>query len=95
MMLRGEIYYDDVDFLNKNLEPSKRYGFESSVNYTLNKYVNINNSFAFTKAKMRSGNYKGNEIPGVPSLTNTLELNMNIIENFTLSRNYFIEVLLE
>ena len=58
MMLRAEIYYDNVDFLNKNLEPSKRYGFESSVNYTLNKYVNFNNSFAFTKAKMRSGNYK-------------------------------------
>ena len=89
MMLRAEIYYDAVDFLNKNLEPSKRYGFESSVNYTLNKYVNFNNSFAFTKAKMRSGNYKGNEIPGVPSLTNTLELNLNIIDNFTLSTELF------
>ena len=89
MMLRAEIYYDAVDFLNKNLEPSKRYGFESSVNYTLNKYVNFNNSFAFTKAKMRSGNYKGNEIPGVPSLTNTLELNLNLIDNFTLSTELF------
>ena len=89
MMLRGEIYYDDVDFLNKNLEPSKRYGFESSVSYTLNKYVDFNNSFAFTKAKMRSGNYKGNEIPGVPSLTNTLELNLNLIDNFTLSTELF------
>ena len=89
MMLRAEIYYDNVDFLNKNLEPSKRYGFESSVSYTLNKYVNFNNSFAFTKAKMRSGNYKGNEIPGVPSLTNTLELNLNLIDNFTLSTELF------
>ena len=89
MMLRAEIYYDNVDFLNKNLEPSKRYGFESSVNYTLNKYINFNNSFAFTKAKMRSGNYRGNEIPGVPSLTNTLELNLNLIDNFTLSTELF------
>ena len=89
VMLRAEIYYDNVDFLNKNLEPSKRYGFESSVSYTLNKYVNFNNSFAFTKAKMRSGNYKGNEIPGVPSLTNTLELNLNLIDNFTLSTELF------
>ena len=89
MMLRAEIYYDNVDFLNKNLEPSKRYGFESSVNYTLNKYVNFNNSFAFTKAKMRSGNYRGNEIPGVPSLTNTLELNLNLIDNFTLITELF------
>ena len=89
MMLRAEIYYDNVDFLNKNLEPSKRYGFESSVNYTLNKYVNFNNSFAFTKAKMRSGNYRGNEIPGVPSLTNTLELNLDLIDNFTLSTELF------
>ena len=89
MMLRAEIYYDNVDFLNKNLEPSKRYGFESSVSYTLNKYVNFNNSFAFTKAKMRSGNYRGNEIPGVPSLTNTLELNLNLIDNFTLSTELF------
>ena len=89
MMLRAEIYYDNVDFLNKNLEPSKRYGFESSVSYTLNKYINFNNSFAFTKAKMRSGNYRGNEIPGVPSLTNTLELNLNLIDNFTLSTELF------
>ena len=89
MMLRAEIYFDAVDFLNKNLEPSKRYGFESSVSYTLNKYVNFNNSFAFTKAKMRSGNYRGNEIPGVPSLTNTLELNLDLIDNFTLSTELF------
>ena len=89
MMLRAEIYFDAVDFLNKNLEPSKRYGFESSVSYTLNKYVNFNNSFAFTKAKMRSGNYRGNEIPGVPSLTNTLELNLNLIDNFTLITELF------
>ena len=29
---------------------------------------------------MRSGNYKGNEIPGVPSLTNTFEITFKIIE---------------
>ena len=38
---------------------------------------------------MRSGNYKGNEIPGVPSLTNTLELNLNLIQNFSLSTELF------
>ena len=63
MKLRAEIYYDSVDFINKNLEPSKRYGFESSINYLPNSSVDITNTFTFAKAKMRDGHYKNKEIP--------------------------------
>ncbi len=89
MKLRAEIYYDSVDFINKNLEPSKRYGFESSINYLPNSSVDITNTFTFAKAKMRDGHYKNKEIPGVPSLTNTIEVNVKVLEKLSLYTNLY------
>ena len=89
MQLRSEIYFDSVDFINKNLEPSKRYGFESSINYVVNSFITLDNSFTFAKAKMRSGNYKNKEIPGVPSLSNTFEITFKILENLNFSTNLY------
>lgn len=89
MNLRSEIYYDSVDFLNKNLDPSKRYGFESSINYSVNSFITLDNSFTFAKAKMRDGNYKNNEIPGVPSLSNTFEITFRILEDLNFSTNLY------
>ena len=89
MNLRAEIYYDAVDFENKNLPHSKRYGFESSADYKLNQYIYLSNSFTFAKAKMRAGRYKGKEIPGVPSLTNTFEVNLKVTDNIQLYSNLY------
>ncbi len=89
MNLRSEIYFDSIDFINKNLDPSKRYGFESSVNYVVNSFITLDNSFTFAKAKMRSGNYKDKEIPGVPSLSNTFEITFKILENLNFSTNLY------
>jgi iron complex outermembrane receptor protein len=89
MKLRAEIYYDAVDFINKNLEASKRYGFESSMNYLLNSRLDIKNTFTFAKAKMREGHYKNKEIPGVPSITNTIEINMKVLEKLSLYTNLY------
>ena len=90
MKLRNEIYYDAVDFINKNLEPSKRYGIESSVNLILNDTIDIVNSFTFAKSKLRRGTYKGKEIPGVPSTTNKTEFNFKLTDyaNFYTSVYY-------
>ena len=89
MNLRSEIYYDSVDFLNKNLDPSKRYGVESSFNYPVNSFITLDNSFTFAKAKMRSGNYKGKEIPGVPSISNTFEIKFKLLEDLNFSTNLY------
>ena len=89
MNLRSEIYYDSVDFLNKNLDPSKRYGVESSFNYPLNSFITLDNSFTFAKAKMRSGNYKSKEIPGVPSISNTFEITFKLLEDLNFSTNLY------
>lgn len=89
MNLRAEIYYDSVDFENKNLPHSKRYGFESSANYRLNQYIYLTNSFTFAKAKMRAGVYKGKEIPGVPSITNNFELNLKLTDKLSLYSNLY------
>ena len=89
MNLRSEIYYDSVDFLNKNLDPSKRYGVESSFNYPVNSFITLDNSFTFAKAKMRSGNYKSKEIPGVPSISNTFEITFNLLEDLNFSTNLY------
>ena len=89
MNLRAELYYDSVDFINKNLDPTKRYGFESSIHYKILPKINLSNSFALTKAKLRSGQYDGNEIPGVPSLTNNFEVNFDLLDDIKFFTNLY------
>ena len=38
---------------------------------------------------MRGGNYKGKEIPGVPSISNTFEIKFKLLENLNFSRNLY------
>ncbi len=89
MNLRAELYYDSVDFLNKNLDPTRRYGFESSINYQISPKINLSNSFALTKAKFRAGQYDNNEIPGVPSLTNNFEMSYEILSDIKFYTNLY------
>ena len=55
MSLEWKFLMMTIDFLNKNLEPSKRYGLKIAFDILFKQNMWINNSFAFTKAKMRSG----------------------------------------
>lgn len=89
MNLRAELYYDSVDFINKNLDPTRRYGFESSIFYQFLPRVNVSNSFALTKANFRAGKYDGNEIPGVPSLTNNFEVSYDISKSIKFYTNLY------
>ena len=89
MNLRAELYYDAVNFMNKNLDASKRYGFESLTTYNINKRIYVKNSFSTSKSKMRAGFYKGKEIPGVPDLTNTFEVNFKIRDEINFYTNLY------
>lgn len=89
MNLRAELYYDSVDFINKNLDATKRYGFESFAGFQVFPKVYLTNAFTTSKAKMRAGKYKGNEIPGNPSITNTFEINFEIIPGTNLYSNLY------
>ncbi len=88
MRIRGEIYFDAVDFLNKNLPATKRYGFESLLTFKPIDKITISNSFDVIKAKLREGpNYKGNEIPGIPSMTNKFNIDLSLLDGITLFAN--------
>ena len=90
MRIRGEIYFDAVDFLNKNLPATKRYGYESLIAYKPLKKITISNSFDVTKAKLREGpTYNGKEIPGIPSMTNTFNIDLNLLDGMTLFTNVY------
>ena len=71
MKIRGEIYFDAVDFLNKNLPATKRYGFESLLTFKPIDKITISNSFDVIKAKLREGpNFiKVMKFLGIPSMT--------------------------
>ena len=88
MRIIKEIYFDAVDFLNKNLPATKRYGFESLLTFKPIDKVTISNSFDVIKAKLREGpNYKGNEIPGIPSMTNKFNIDLSLLDGITLFAN--------
>ncbi len=88
MRIRGEIIFDAVDFLNKNLPATKRYGYESLLTFKPIDKITISNAFDVIKAKLREGpNYKGKEIPGIPSMTNKFNIDFDLLDGLTLFAN--------
>ncbi|MFL2661106.1 MAG: TonB-dependent receptor [Alphaproteobacteria bacterium] len=88
MRIRGEIIFDAVDFLNKNLPATKRYGYESLLTFKPIDKITISNAFDVIKAKLREGpNYKGKEIPGIPSMINKFNIDFDLLDGLTLFAN--------
>lgn len=88
MRIRGEIIFDAVDFLNKNLPATKRYGYESLLTFKPIDKITISNAFDVIKAKLREGpNYKGKEIPGIPSMNNKFNIDFDLLDGLTLFAN--------
>jgi iron complex outermembrane recepter protein len=82
MDLTNEIHYDPVDFYNYNLDPTRRYGTETSATYRATDTLSFRGSFAYTRAIFREGPFAGNDIPLVSRYTANAGVSWNIWQKY-------------
>ncbi len=69
MKLKDEIHFSPATFTNTNLDPTRRYGVETSASYQLTDNLQIKGGVAYTRAVFRQGIFAGNDVPLVSRWT--------------------------
>jgi iron complex outermembrane receptor protein len=82
MDLVNEIHFDPVNFFNYNLDPTRRYGSETSASFRASDTVLLRGGFAYTRAIFREGPFAGNDIPLVSRYTANAGVTWNIWQKY-------------
>lgn len=82
MDLTNEIHFNPILFYNTNLDPTRRYGSETSLSYRVNDAVLLRSGMAMTRAVFREGVWAGNDVPLVSRTTASAGLTWNIWQNY-------------
>lgn len=71
MSLQNEIHFDPSVFANINLDPTHRYGSETSASWRVLDNLTLKSGLAYTRSVFREGIYAGNDVPLVSRWTAT------------------------
>ncbi|WP_461317028.1 TonB-dependent receptor [Bradyrhizobium embrapense] len=82
MDLENEIHFNPVLFYNTNLDPTRRYGSETSASLKVSDSVTLRGGMAITRAVFREGIWAGNDVPLVSRTTGNLGVTWNIWQNY-------------
>ena len=78
MELNNEIHFIPALFVDVNLDPTQRLGWENSATYQLTDDVRLRGGFAYTQATFRAGPFAGNDIPLVSRWSGNAGLSWDI-----------------
>jgi iron complex outermembrane recepter protein len=82
MDLTNEIHFDPVNFIDYNLDPTRRYGSETAATYRASDAVLLRAGFAYTRAIFREGPFTGNDVPLVSRYTASAGASWNIWQKY-------------
>jgi iron complex outermembrane receptor protein len=82
MDLVNEIHFLPTLFFNVNLDPTRRYGSETSASLRLSDSVLLRGGVAYTRAVFREGPFAGNDVPLVSRYTASGGVTWNIWQNY-------------
>lgn len=82
MDLTNEIHFDPVNFIDYNLDPTRRYGSETTAAYRASDTLLLRAGFAYTQAIFREGPFTGNDIPLVSRYTASAGISWNIWQKY-------------
>lgn len=82
MHLKNEIHYNPVDMFNYNLDPTHRYGSETSASLRINEAFRLRGGFAYTRAVFEEGRYTGKDVPLVSRLSGSAGFSWNIWQKY-------------
>lgn len=81
MELNNEIHFIPALFVDVNLDPTQRIGWENSATYQISDDVRLRGGFAYTRATFRDGPFAGNDIPLVSRWSGYTGVTWNIWKN--------------
>jgi iron complex outermembrane receptor protein len=82
MNLENEIQFDPVNFVDVNLDPTRRYGTETAASLRVSDALLFRGGFAVTRAVFREGPFAGNDIPLVSRVTASGGVSWNIWQKY-------------
>jgi iron complex outermembrane receptor protein len=82
MDLENEIHFIPALFYNVNLDPTRRYGSETSASLRVSDSVTLRAGAAYTRAVFREGPFAGNDVPLVSRYTATGGVTWNIWQKY-------------
>ncbi|WP_291605402.1 TonB-dependent receptor [Bradyrhizobium sp.] len=82
MDLTNEIHFNPVSFFNTNLDPTRRYGSETSISYRFSDTLMFRTGMAYTRAIFREGPFAGKDVPLVSRYTANAGVTWNIWRNY-------------
>jgi iron complex outermembrane receptor protein len=82
MDLINEIHFDPVNFFNYNLDPTRRYGSETSASLRVSDSVLLRGGMAYTRAVFREGPFTGNDVPLVSRYTANAGVTWNLWQKY-------------
>jgi iron complex outermembrane receptor protein len=85
MDLVNEIHFDPVNFFNYNLDPTRRYGSETSASLRVSDTVLLRGGGAYTRAVFREGPFTGNDVPLVSRYTAYAGVTWNIWQRYLIA----------
>jgi iron complex outermembrane receptor protein len=80
MRLKNEIHFVPALGVDTNLDPTQRWGSETTASYQLNEAWRLRGGVAYTNATFREGPFAGNEIPLVSRWSGNAGLTWNIVQ---------------
>jgi iron complex outermembrane recepter protein len=80
MLLTDEIHFDPVNFINTNLDPTRRRGVETIASWQIMKDVRLIGNLTYTDAEFRAGPFAGNEVPMVSPWASNAGLSWDIMK---------------
>jgi iron complex outermembrane recepter protein len=78
MELTDEIHFDPVNFLNTNLDPTRRQGVETIASWQVARDIRLRGNVTYTNAEFRAGPFDGNKVPMVSPWTGNAGVAWNI-----------------
>ena len=82
MDLENEIHFNPALFFNVNLDPTRRYGSETSASLRVSDSVTLRGGMAYTRAVFREGQFEGKDVPLVSHYTASGGVTWNIWQNY-------------
>jgi iron complex outermembrane receptor protein len=82
MELDNEIHFNPSVFANVNLDPTRRYGTETSMSLRVNEALVLKGGFAYTRSMFREGIFAGNDVPLVSRWTGSAGFTWNIWQRY-------------
>lgn len=82
MHLKNEIHYNPALFFNYNLDPTHRYGSETSMSLRINDAFRLKGGVAYTRAVFEEGQYTGKDVPLVSRVSGSAGFSWNVWQQY-------------